>query len=168
MQQNGSHSRRLYVAWLAEVRPLRVWVCQAQWIHGGIPVSRSERTDGRRSGPSGNNSWQRDQCLLLLSPSDGREERRQTLRHHLRTPVQYGCHQHELPVCGVTTLSFSSPSVFVVVPLFNIVWQADCSLSLFPFLTLTLLSVSDHLSLFFLRCHSASSISAASTAKKAA
>lgn len=47
-------------------------------------------------------SW-RDQCLLLLCTIRG--ERWQTVRHHLRTLAQYGCHQHELPVCSVTTLS---------------------------------------------------------------
>lgn len=79
----------------------------AHWLHGGVSVSRSEWTEGWRLGPLGVTPDGRINGYCYSPPPTVREDRPE--RRHLYTLHQYGCHQHEFPVCSVT-----DHSVFVV------------------------------------------------------
>lgn len=106
-----------------------------------------------------------------------------TLRRHLHTQAQYGCHQHELPVCGLTSLSLCLV-LFVCLSVRPSVWVTYCCSAFAQYVCLSVLfsllqtilfllisfshsasrSVWDHfIYFFFSRCHSGSSICLAFT-----
>lgn len=126
---------RPHTPWLAEDRPLRVWVRRVHWIHGGVRVSRSGWTEGGWLGPLGTspdrgiNVYCRS-SPLMVEANDGRHRGITSAHPPNMAAVSMNCLSvWRLSLCPV--LFVCPPDSFIVV-LTSI--RLSDSLSFCPFL----------------------------------